>query len=331
MCCQYTRNQRLPGHGPRARAAARPADTLPSVPEYSSLARLYGGSVERAGNAYPVAVQPLPHGQLRVVDESVTCDPGLLALGLPHLRQLRNDRPALHDGGLLCWVRTDEKGILAAPGGYFDMVATCDAIRAEYQDSTRAENQDSTRAENQAAGDGQPLRSRAHAVAGDPLLSGAGRAAGIGVSVLLTVPGRGGGRPRRFLIGKRSPSVGTDPGLWHVAPSGMLEHDARGRHWETTVSRELAEELGVEVSPAAVADRAELLGIAHDLLRLRPDLVFRLDLTPAEARAVTAGDGEFAEVEQVDVSAGGIERFWTAHPPSVITPAAAGAVALLEA
>jgi len=285
------------------------------VAEYSSLTRLYGGSVERAGNAYPVAVRRLPHSRLRVVDERVTCDAGLLALGRPHLERLRTDRPALHDGGLLCWVGDDEDGVLAAPGGYFDMLATCDAIRAEYQ----------------AANGDRPLRSRAHAVAGDPLVSGAGRAAGIGVSVLLTVPGSGDGGPRRFVIGKRSRSVGTDPGLWHVAPSGMLERDARGRHWETTVSRELAEELGVQVSPAEVARRAEILGIAHDLLRLRPDLVFRLGLTPAEARAMSAGDGEFAEVQQVEVSAGGIERFWRAHPPAVLTPAAAGAVALLEA
>ncbi|MCU7728091.1 NUDIX domain-containing protein [Actinoplanes sp. KI2] len=309
--------------------------------DYSSLTRLYGGSVERAGNAYPVAVQPLPHGRLRVADKPVSCDAALLALGLPHLERLRAARPALHDGGLLCWVRTDENGVLAAPGGYFDMLATCDAIRAEHL----------------AAGGDQPLRSRAHAVAGDPLVSGAGRAAGIGVSVLLTVAGqddgltvadrddaltvagqddgltmagRDDGRPRRFVIGRRSRSVATDPGMWHVAPSGMLEPDAQGRHWETTVSRELAEELGVEVGPAEVARRATVLGIAHDLLRLRPDLVFRLDLTPAEARAVTAGDGEFADVQQVELSAGGIERFWTAHPPSVLTPAAAGAVALLE-
>jgi len=96
------------------------------------------------------------------------------------------------------------------------------------------------------------------------------------------------------------------------------------------VSRELAEELGVEVSPAEVADRAELLGIAHDLLRLRPDLVFRLDLTPAEAQTVTTstGDGEFAEVRQVAVA--GLAPFWRAHPPTVLTPAAAGAIALLE-
>jgi hypothetical protein len=123
------------------------------VADHFSLARRYGGSVERAGNAYPVAVRPLPRPALRVVDEPVRCDPALLALGWPHLEQLRADRPALHDGRLLCWVATADDGVLAAPGGYFDMLATCDAIRAEYL----------------AAPGDQPLRSRAHAVAGDPL------------------------------------------------------------------------------------------------------------------------------------------------------------------
>jgi len=292
------------------------------VADYSSLALRYQGSIHRAGRVYPVAVEPLCTelaGLIQVVDDAAPCGADLLALGKPHLMQLLNGRAGLHDGNILCWIRTDKDGIAAVPGSYFDMLSTCDAVRAEYQ---LAED---------PAEDDQPVRNRVHAVSGDPLVSGLGRAAGIGVSVLLTVPGGRHPDRRKFLVGRRSQTVGTDPGLWHVAPSGMLEQDSQGRHLETTVSRELEEELGVMVSPAEVARRGEILGVAHDLLRLRPDVALRLDLTLDESRSLAVGDGEFVEFRGHEMAAQDISEFWATHPPSTLTPAAAGAVALLEA
>lgn len=275
---------------------------------YPELADLYGDPIVRAGQAYPVVVDPLRiglPGLIDLVDDEPPGDPELLALGEPHLTWLLGDRPGLHDGRIVRWLRTEKDRIVASPGSYFDLLRTCDAIRAEHRL------------------DG-PLRQRAHEVAGDPLSSGAGRAAGIGVSVLLTVRGR-------FLMGRRSLTLGTDPGLWHVAPSGMLESDPDGLHLETTVARELSEELGVTLTPAEVARRAEVLGTVQDLLRLKPDVVVRLDLTADEALGLNAGDGEFVEFREFDITDQGFTEFWATRPPATITPPAAGAVALLEA
>jgi 8-oxo-dGTP pyrophosphatase MutT (NUDIX family) len=286
--------------------------------DYASLATLYKGAIERAGQIYPVAVDPLHRqlsGLIRLEGGPVLCDTDLLALGEPHLKRVLSDRPGLYDGKILCWLRTDGNSLIAAPGNYFDMLSTCDAILAEYRPHHGA----------------RPLRRRAHVASGDPIASGRGRAAGIGVSVVLTVATAEDPKRRKFIVGRRSRTVGTDPGLWHVAPSGMLEDDPRGRHLETTVSRELAEELGVTVTPADVASRGEVLGVAHDLLRLRPEVVLRLDLTPEESPDLTLGDGEFDELRAYEDSTQGIGEFWAGHPPSVLTPAAAGAIALLEA
>ncbi|BCY09310.1 NUDIX domain-containing protein [Actinoplanes sp. L3-i22] len=284
---------------------------------YASLAKRYGDALVRAGQVYPVVVDPLRaglSGLIDLVDDAEAADAELLALGGPHLKWLLDNRPGLHDGRIVCWSRTERGRIVAHPGSYFDLLASCDAIRAEHH----------------PGGDAGPLRDRAHTVAGDPLRSGRGRAAGIGVSVLLTVPAAGDPGQRRFVMGRRSPALGTDPGLWHVAPSGMLERDPHGLHLETSVARELVEELGVSISPGEVGRRAQVLGVVHDLLRLKPDVVVRLDLTAEEALGFNAGDGEFVEFQEFDITAEGISDFWATHPPDTLTAPAAGAVALLD-
>ncbi len=266
-------------------------------------------SIVRAGQVYPVVVEPLRSGIAGLIDlagDETACDPELLALGAPHLKWLLGDRPGLHDGRIVCWSHTGKDRIVASPGSYFDLLATCDAIRAEHQ----------------RGGDSAPLRDRAHASA---------------------LRGRAGGRHRRVRAahgpGGRRAAVRDgppEPGARHRSrpvarrPSGMLERDPDGRHLETTVSRELAEELGVTIAPDEVARRGEVLGVIHDLLRLKPDVAVRLDLTAREALGLTAGDGEFVELGQFDITAQGFDDFWAARPPSTITAPAAGAVALLE-
>lgn len=312
--------------------------------------------VERRGRRYPAAVVPL---RVALADAVVVLDgpgapldPAVTAAGAAHLAALRRARPGTHDGPVLSFVDLDGSVVRAVRGGYFAMIAACDGVRAELDAAgTDAAGPGATRlggadvVTGSPAGherpdvtrwylpdppplDALPLRALVHAAAGgDPLASGAGRAAGLGVSVVTTVPGRSG---LSVVVGRRSRAVATDSGLWHIAPSGMLE-DLEGGVLAGTVALELSEELGVDLPVEQVAARVEVLGLVHDLTRLRADLAVRLDLTAAEAGTIAAPPGgEFDAVRLVGVDEAGFDALWREHPPERLTPAGAGALALLE-
>jgi hypothetical protein len=103
-----------------------------------------------------------------VVDEGPwPVDPALRAGGAAHLAALRRRVPAMHDGPVLAMTAVQGGLVRVRRAGYFDMVATADAL----------------------AGD-PALRARALALAGaDPLRRGDGRVAAIGLSVAATLPG----------------------------------------------------------------------------------------------------------------------------------------------
>jgi 8-oxo-dGTP pyrophosphatase MutT (NUDIX family) len=192
-------------------------------------------------------------------------DPALRAGGAPHLAALRARVPAMHDGPVLAMASIEGPIVRARPAGYFDMVATGDAL----------------------AGDAG-LRARAAALAGgDPLRRGDGRVAALGLSVATVLP------DGRVLLGRRRAELPLDPGAWHVVPSGMLEPgpDPVG----AAVAREGREELGVEVDRGAV----RVLGLGWDLARLRPEVCLALALDEAPARA---GGEEFEVVEAFEVA-----------------------------
>ena len=213
-------------------------------------------------------------------------DAELLAGGSSHAEDVARRTPGLHDGSLLALDRLDRDVLHARRSGYLAAVATADALRAEW--------------EREGMG---PLRTRAHQLAGaDPLRNGHGRAAAVGVAVAAT-------RRGHVLIGRRSERLAADPGLWHVAPAGMLEP---GQPVEAQVARELGEELGVGV---AAAPRA--LGIGFDLLRLRPELCLTTELASG---AIELGE-EFTEARWLDPAGD-----W----PDRVTPAAAAALALFS-
>lgn len=289
----------------------------------AALARLYAdapGVVRRAGRTYPAAVTALPDATLRLVDRPADVDAALLAGGAAHLAAVRAGG-RVHDGPVLCLDRVS--GAPGAPvvevvrGGYFGMLATCDALRAELLAAGPADGP--------AAGwDRLPLRARAHEVAGDPTTSGTGRVAAVGVSVLLVVRDDAGAPA--VVLGRRSARAGLDAGRWHVAPSGMLEPAADGAHLATTVATELHEELGVDRDVAAVTASLRVLGLVTDLARLRPDVVVLLDAGPA--RPVPGP--EFDALELVPLTADGLADLWRRRPPEQLTPAAAGALALAE-
>jgi 8-oxo-dGTP pyrophosphatase MutT (NUDIX family) len=207
-----------------------------------------------------VEVEARDDVRVAVEDGPWPVDPALRAGGASHLAALRARAPAMHDGTVLAMTAVEGGVVRARRAGYFDMVATADAL----------------------AGDA-PLRARAVALAGgEPLRRGDGRAAAIGLSVAATLP------DGRVLLGRRRASLPLDPGAWHVVPSGMLEPGADPV--ADAITREADEELGVAVAPGA----ARVLGLGWDLARLRPEVCVALALDALPARA---GGDEFDVVE----------------------------------
>jgi 8-oxo-dGTP pyrophosphatase MutT (NUDIX family) len=201
-----------------------------------------------------------------VVDEGPwPVDPALRAGGAAYLAALRRRVPAMHDGPVLAMTAVHGGLVHARRAGYFDMVATGDAL----------------------AGD-PALRARALALAGaDPLRRGDGRVAAIGLSVAATLP------DGRVLLGRRRAELPLDPGRWHVVPSGMLEPGPDPI--AAAVAREAREELGVTIDPAA----PRVLGLGWDLARLRPEVCVALALDALPARP---GGDEFDVVDAFDVA-----------------------------
>ena len=220
--------------------------------------------------------------------EAAPLDPDLLAGGQAHLAEVRRRTRGLRDGAVLALDRLEAGTLHVRPSGYLATVATADALRAEW--------------EREGMG---PLRARAHALAGaDPLRSGHGRAAAVGLAVVTTFAGR-------VLLGRRSQAVAADPGLWHVVPSGMLEP---GVDLVDQIGRELEEELGLYAGW-----EAEGLGLGFDLARLRPEVCWRLEAVREPELKLGY---EFTEVRWIDPAGG-----W----PEGLTPAAAAALALFSA
>ncbi len=285
---------------------------------FPDLARLYSPLapvIGRGGLPYPAAAVPMPLRDPRnlVIAEEKTppLDPVLRKGGEPHLAALRKSDVALHNGAVLVLTSLEDGVLRAAPSTYFANVATADALRHEYVER----------------GIG-PLRERAHACAeGDPLRSGEGRAAAIGVTVAVTVPSAAG---RALLVGRRRDDLAADPGLWDVGPSGTLEPETAGDPLLLAAARELAEELPLlQVTGAQM----KVLGVGFDLLRLRPEVILRLDLT--EKAALPPEDAldqsEYVESQLIDLTTQDLEQFWSSRNPLNITPSGVAAVALLEA
>jgi hypothetical protein len=287
-------------------------------PTLELLASLYadlGVVVHRGGRAYPTVVVPTrersPDRLLRVRDGGPAIDPELRQRGQAHLDGVLARAPGTHDGRVTVATSVDEDGIDAVPGSYFDMIATCDALRAEYVDARASCLAD------------LPLRELAHAAAGPEgvLASGRGRAAALGVSVVVTVRA---GADRAFVIARRRGDLAADPGVWHVAPSGMVEPAARRSALIESMVREFHEELD---RPAPSDGHLTVLGLAHDLLRLRPDVCLRMDLESVAG----VRSAEYDAHALVPMTRDGLRAFWALRPPGHVTPAAAGAIALLEA
>jgi len=162
-------------------------------------------------------------------------------------------------------------------GRYFGMLDTCSAIEVEL----RAAILDGDR-QPDAFDAKLPLRNAAHAASGgDPITSGVGRDAAIGLSML--VAGRTEQGYRMRLAQRGDGGLGLGCRQFHVVPSGMFDF-ADGRrdyHVRAKLREEYAEELFPMVDPALEyldallhTGDAHLLftGVAMDLLNLRPEI-----------------------------------------------------------
>jgi 8-oxo-dGTP pyrophosphatase MutT (NUDIX family) len=330
---------------PRTQASLPRAQTPSLDTSFDPLLALYGELatvVRRAGQVYPAAVEchrGSPIGLAKLADSPLWIDPPLRAGGQRHLREVAARSPRMHDGQVLACLTTDGFPLMCATGGYFDAIATSDSLRAEYVERMMTHGEGS-----HTDLDTLPLRRRAHeACAGDALRRGRGRVAAVGVSVAVTLPSPSG---RVLLLGLRSATVATDPGMWHVAPSGTLEHDrtdsgageakleAGGTDLVLdVVERELSEELGVHIDAAQLSARLSLLGIGYDLLRLRPEICLRLDLLERDlpSQGPLLDLGEFQSQRLIGLSQSSMSEFWASHPPRTLTPAATATIALMEA
>lgn len=274
--------------------------------------------VKRGGVTYPVAVEAAgvtdPELVIRSHGGLLAVDPELAAGGQGHLRSVARRSPGMHDGAVAVMEHLSDGVLHAGRSGYFAMIATCDALAAEAAGAASWEGSPPSQL---------PLRVRASELAGgDPLHNGAGRAAAIGVSVVLTGSSPAGDG---FVIGRRRTHLAADPGRWHIAPSGMLEPEGSGEVLIRSVRRELYEELGLRLGEHP---ELSVLGFAHDLLRLRPEVCLRLDL--GDWPGPPPPTEEFDAFAVVGTGGDALARFWTTHPPERITSPAAGAIALLE-
>jgi hypothetical protein len=221
-----------------------------------------------------------------VHDSDAPIDPELRRRGTPHLEAVLARSKGTFDGPILALERVDRGQIHAVRAGYFDMIATCDSL----------------------AGDPELHAYASQLAAPDPLRIGTGRAAAIGLSVIVV-------RSGVFTLGRRSDALPLDPGRWHVVASGTVD----GRGVAGTLVDELAGEHGIRSEV-----NARVIGLGFDLTRLRPELAVMTedlgDIPPPEP------SDEFVEFREIQLDLGALGAAWELE----LTPAAAVAIAAVE-
>src|SRR3954453_12405779 len=219
--------------------------------------------IERRGRIHLAALADIVPDSLGdavgVAEADAFVDPQLRRGGEGHLQRVLSRSRGTFNGPVLVLDRIEGATIHVKQAGYFDMIATCDALVLDAELRRRAE---------QLAG-------------GDPLHRGHGRAAAVGVGVV-------GVRRGRFTLGLRAPQLALDPGRWHLVPSGTV--DARGL--EATIAAELREEHGIERVTGL-----RVIGLGWDLARLRPELTLMTpDLGDAAAPPPSDEFTDFLEI-----------------------------------
>jgi len=240
---------------------------------------------------------------------------------------------------------TPESSLVLRPGHYFDSLDSAEALELELLHTPHH----------------LPLRDRAHALAAaEPWLSGAGRAAAVGVSTLLAWPTPSG---YEVLLARLGPKAHPHrQGLLHVAPAGMFSPSSAGpspvpaqseaelspplgvatpgsppaerggsgalahslpAQLHALIAQELEEELGLRLADCPGA-QLRLTGLAFNLLNLRPEICALLVLAhPIPLRLSQEYDGPplvYPAAPPVD--------FFARFDAGAITPPGAGALYL---
>src|SRR4051794_11004161 len=246
--------------------------------------------IERGGRIHLAALADIVPDSLGdavgVAEADAFIDPQLRRGGEAHLQRVLSRSRGTFNGPVLVLDRIEAATIHVKRAGYFGMIATCDALVLDAELRRRAE---------QLAG-------------GDPLHRGHGRAAAVGVGVVVV-------RRGRFTLGLRALQLALDPGRWHLVPSGTV--DARGL--AATVAAELREEHGIEQ-----VSGLRVIALGWDLARLRPELTL---MTPdlGDVRPPLPTE-EFTEFVELSLDLDAIADAWALD----LTPAAAVGLAAVE-
>jgi hypothetical protein len=205
-----------------------------------------------------------------------------------HLNNLQNSGRTLFNGVTyaLHRIRTRPLTIEAHVGHYFDMLATCDALKRELYDAAFRRYIR------------LPLRAQYHRSIGpkESLTSGIGRSAAIGGAALIVFNHRG---TYKAMLARRSRRNATDPGFYHTVPAFIYQPRHVPFHadeWRISyhIYREFLEELFAmpEADASAPHDHfyqhpalldlqammaqgeagLYFTGIMHDLTMLRPEI-----------------------------------------------------------
>jgi hypothetical protein len=259
---------------------------------------------------HPVALLRGPAADLddALVDDGVALavDPELRAAGEEHLRAVLAAAPATWNGPILGYRGLRGDAVVGGPTDYFSMLATSDALAAEWPD-------------------GGPQRTRAAALAGGrPETSGAGRASVVGVALVVVLAH--GGR-EWLLLGRRRDDLAIAPSEVSTI-DGCAEPTGEPRPLRANLLRELAEEAPA-VLAAARPPTLRPLGVSLNLLRWSPTLCAEARIAlDAPPEGLSLSGEEFSDALLVPATPAGLERLWTRREP--LAPPAVGALALWE-
>jgi len=162
---------------------------------------------------------------------------GLAIYNYAHLHTLQNSGRNLFDGVTFTYKRLRQRPLLleAELGTYYDMLATCGALKQELWDASHRR------------GLRLPMRQQFHRAIGytESLTTGAGRSAALGGAVLVVYNDAG---IYRALLAQRSRRNATDPGHLHVIPAFIYQPRSIDYHpdeWRFSyhIRREYLEEL----------------------------------------------------------------------------------------
>ena len=249
---------------------------------------------QRGDTRYPLYVQKPHSSQIDDIDSVCGALPTektprpFEVVNHAHLSDMQNSGRNLFNGTTFALrrVRPRPLQIEAYLGRYFDMLATCDAMKRELVDSAFRRTIR------------LPMRSLYHRSVGqlESLKSGNGRSAAIGGATLIVFNHNG---TYKAMLAQRSRRTATDPGFYHTVPAFIFGPRAADFHpdeWRISyhIYKEYLEELfGMpELGPEAPHDHfyghpalldlqqmmaagqagLYLTGILHDLTTLRPEI-----------------------------------------------------------